>query len=239
MLVIGLTGGISSGKSTVSRRLGEVHKIPVIDADKLARDVVEPGEDAYKKIVQHFKENVPDLLLDNKQLNRAALGQWVFGRPDELKILNGITHPAIRYAMFKIVFWYYVKGYGTCVLDVPLLFEANLDVFCGITVSVVCNEVLQLERLMNRNPTMSLEEAKNRINSQICISERIERSDYVLENNETVDKLYAQVDTIVSFIKPTLARTIIEYFPPFGAVSAVSVVFSKKLIAAWRQKKKA
>lgn len=237
MLVVGLTGGIASGKSTVSRRLQEHHHIPIIDADKIAREVVEPGESAYKKIVAHFEGKIPDLLLADKHLNRAALGKWVFSHKEDLQVLNQITHPAVRYAIFKSILWYYICGYSICILDVPLLFEAGLDIFCGVSVTVISERSVQLERIMVRNPQMSKEEAINRINSQMSNEERIERADYVLRNNEGLPMLYKEIEGFLNRIRPSFTRTALEYFPPFGAISAATIILSRYQAVSQRQKK--
>ncbi|EDO14656.1 hypothetical protein Kpol_340p3 [Vanderwaltozyma polyspora DSM 70294] len=237
MLVIGLTGGIACGKSTVSRRLKNHHKIPIVDADKLARDVVQPGEDAYNQIVEHFQPKIHHLVLADNQLDRSALGKYVFENPEELKVLNGITHPAIRYKIFSTVFDYYIRGYSMCVVDVPLLFETNLDVYCGLVITVVCKNEIQLQRLLARNSDMTLEEAENRINSQISNDERVERSDFVLRNNFDIPSLYSQIDTVMEKVRPSFVRTALEYFPPFGVVSAASVVISKRFLIRWRRKR--
>lgn len=138
-----------------------------------------------------------NLLLEDGHLNRETLGKWVFSHKEDLQALNGITHPAIRYAMFKEIGYYYLKGYRMCVLDVPLLFEGNLDSICGVTVSVICTQELQLERLMTRNPELSEEDAKNRLKSQMSAEERMARSDYILQNNSTLVDLYEQIESVV------------------------------------------
>ncbi|EJS42356.1 YDR196C [Saccharomyces arboricola H-6] len=237
MLVVGLTGGIASGKSTVSRKLRDKYKLPIVDADKIARQVVEPGQNAYHQIVSYFKDKISDLLLEDRHLNRAALGKWVFSHKEDLKALNGITHPAVRYAMLKEIGYYYLKGYRMCVLDVPLLFEGNLDSICGVTISVICKQELQLERLMARNPELSEEDAKNRLRSQMSAEERITRSDYILQNDGTVIDLYEQIEGVIRKIQPSKLRTVLEYFPPFGVVSASSVVMSRLLMRKLQNKK--
>ncbi|CAL9737170.1 dephospho-CoA kinase Cab5p [Monosporozyma servazzii] len=237
MLIVGLTGGIACGKSTVSRRFKERHNIPIVDADKIAKDIVQPGQSAYKKIVNHFKENIPDLLLEDENLNRPALGKWVFAHPDDLKVLNGITHPTIRYVMCQQILGYYLKGYSLCILDVPLLFESRLDQFCGVTISIVCDEELQLERLQIRNPELSIEDARNRIKSQMPMKLKISRSDYIINNDNTLEQLYDQVDQWVKNVKPGTIRTLLEYFPPFGCLSASTVYVSRKIAAKWKQTK--
>ena len=234
MLVVGLTGGIASGKSTVSRRLSEKHKIPIVDADRIARQVVEPGTKGFNQIVEYFGDKIPDIITEDGTLNRPALGNWVFSHPADLKVLNGITHPAVRLAMLEEVMKYYVKGYRMCILDVPLLFEARLDTFCGVTISVVCDEDTQLERLQIRNPNISKEEARNRIRSQMSTRERIGRSDYVIRNDSTLTDLYEKVDSIVREITPTSVRMLLEYFPPFGFISAMAIVLSRLFVSKIR-----
>lgn len=96
MLVVGLTGGIASGKSTVSNRLQEKYTLPIIDADHVAKEVVEPGQSAYKQIIEYFSDKIPDLLLPDGHLNRGSLGKRVFEHSDDLKKLNSITHPAVK-----------------------------------------------------------------------------------------------------------------------------------------------
>lgn len=236
MLIVGLTGGIACGKSTVSRRLQEKHKIPIIDADQIARDIVEPGRDAYKKIVTYFGGKVSNLTLVDGHLNRRALGKWVFEHPEDLKKLNSITHPAVRYAIFKQMLWYYICGYRMCVLDVPLLYEAGLDKFCGLTVTVVSEQHQQVERILIRNPGMTKEDALNRIKAQMTTEERIERADYVLENTQDLPSLLARVDAFVTKVRPTLVKTILEYFPPFGAVSAVAIILTKSFLDSRKRK---
>ncbi|KAF7171335.1 hypothetical protein CNMCM5623_003745 [Aspergillus felis] len=150
MLIIGLTGSIATGKSTVSTLLSSPpYSLPIIDADLLARQVVEPGTPAYKAIVNYFGPSTPDLLLpasdddptgSHRPLNRPALGRRVFGTSEERKrdrmILNKIVHPAVRWEIYKALMYYYVHGHWAVVLDVPLLFESGMDLICGTVVVV-------------------------------------------------------------------------------------------------------
>ncbi|AET39240.1 putative dephospho-CoA kinase Ecym_4163 [Eremothecium cymbalariae DBVPG len=227
MLVVGLTGGIACGKSTVSKRFRERYKIPIIDADFIAREIMEPGECTYQKVVERFQDKVPDLVFANGGLNRPALGAWVFAHPDERKALNSITHPEIRRRILFRILACYLKMYPMCVLDIPLLFEAGMDIFCGVTISVVCDQKTQVERLMVRNPELTREQALDRIGSQMSIEERIERSDYVIKNNGNLETLYGSVDSVVTYVKPFIFSVILHYFLPFGIISALSVMLSK------------
>lgn len=185
MLFIGLTGSIATGKSTVSQILSSPpYSIPIIDADVLARKVVEPGTKGYDAIVQHFLPTTPDLLVPaskdmpeagptgkGRPLDRAVLGRRVFGTSDERKadraVLNGIVHPAVRWEMYRSLITCYLKGHWAVVLDVPLLFEAGLDRLCGVvTVVGVSDPEIQMQRLMERDPHLTREDAENRVRSQ-------------------------------------------------------------------------
>jgi dephospho-CoA kinase len=146
MLLLGLTGSIATGKSTVSSLLSKPpYSLPIIDADLIARQVVEPGTAGYNAIVSHFLPSTPNLLLPDatprgRPLNRPELGRRVFGAgPDkerDRKVLNGIVHPAVRREMYKQLVWAYLRGNWAVVLDVPLLFESGWERYCG-TILVV------------------------------------------------------------------------------------------------------
>ncbi|KAJ5908679.1 Dephospho-CoA kinase [Penicillium taxi] len=180
MLIIGLTGSIATGKSTVSSILSSPpYSVPIIDADLLARKVVEPGTAGYKAIVSYFGPNTPDLLLDDpststsqgQPLNRPALGRRIFGDTEERKrdrqILNGIIHPAVRWEIYKALIYNYVRGKWAVVLDVPLLFESGMDLICGTVVVVgVHDPAVQMARLRARDAHLTAEDAENRVRSQ-------------------------------------------------------------------------
>ncbi|KAK0621315.1 dephospho-CoA kinase-domain-containing protein [Bombardia bombarda] len=186
MLLIGLTGSIATGKSTVSSLLASPpYSLPIIDADLLARQVVEPGTASYRAIVSYFGPSTPDLLVPasppempehgptgkGRPLNRPALGRRVFGSDPQVRkdraALNGIVHPAVRRAMFYAAARAYLAGHRAVVLDVPLLFESALDRFCGtVMVVAVRDPEVQMARLMARDAHLSREDAENRVRSQ-------------------------------------------------------------------------
>lgn len=114
-------------------KLLQERNVPIIDADKIAREVVEPGRTANKLIRKHFGDQV---FLPDGTLDRPKLGQLIFGDPEKRKVLNACTHPYVRREMFKQVLWHYLRGASFVVLDVPLLIEAGLDRFVGTTVVV-------------------------------------------------------------------------------------------------------
>src|SRR5690625_1329325 len=171
-LIIGLTGSISSGKSTVSAMIKELN-IPVVDADKLARDVVEPGEEAYADIVHVFGE---EILLEDRAIDRKKLGELIFSHKEKREQLNNIVHPAIRKAMLDERDEYVQKGANCVVLDIPLLFESKLTHFVDKTVVVYVEESVQLDRLMKRDAYSEVE-ANQRIKSQISMKEKASRSE--------------------------------------------------------------
>jgi dephospho-CoA kinase len=236
MLIIGLTGGIASGKSTTSRRLAEKHNLLIVDADVIARQVVEPGTRAYKRIVTHFSPLMPDgeTLLDpeNGSLNRPALGRAVFGNEEQRKMLNSIVHPAVRLEMAREVVKAWITGHRVIVLDVPLLLESKLDQFCGVSVVVACNDDLQQERLLQRDEHLSRGDAQKRIASQLSMDEKRARADYVVENDGTLDDLYDKIDKLVDHLRPNSFLSLLEWLlPPVGFIMALYVFLRRKIFA--------
>lgn len=180
MLLLGLTGSIATGKTTVSNLLSSPpYNLPIIDADLLARQVVEPGTTGYAQIVEHFLPDAPTLVTTpNGPLNRAVLGQRVFGtvpeRVSDRNVLNGIVHPLVRKEIARRVAREYVSGAWAVVLDVPLLFEAGMEVVCGGCLVVgVGNEEVQLKRLVDRDPALGVEGARRRVQSQWGVEEKV------------------------------------------------------------------
>ncbi|HLQ70183.1 MAG TPA: dephospho-CoA kinase [Bacillota bacterium] len=187
-LIIGLTGSIASGKSTVSAMFTSFN-IPVVDADKISRLVVKPGEQAYKDIVGTFG---PDILQTDNTINRKKLGDIIFSDVDKRKQLNAIVHPAVRKRMLKERDEHIQSGHPCVVLDIPLLFESNLTHFVNTTVLVYVEEHIQVKRLMDREGYTEAE-ACQRINSQIPMDEKKQMADIVLDNNGTKEETYQQL----------------------------------------------
>ncbi|ABS23488.1 dephospho-CoA kinase [Bacillus cytotoxicus] len=191
-VVIGLTGGIASGKSTVSQMLRECN-IPVIDADIVAREVVEQGKPAYNKIVEVFGK---EILQEDGELNRQKLGSIVFHNEEKRMQLNGIVHPAVRKEMNEQKDRYIKEGVQAVVLDIPLLFEGNLTNLVDYVLVVAVSPSIQLERLMKRNG-FSEEEAKVRIHSQMPLAEKITLGDKVIYNDGTIAETKEQLQRIL------------------------------------------
>ncbi|MCM3002767.1 dephospho-CoA kinase [Priestia koreensis] len=194
-LVIGLTGGIASGKSTVSNMLKEMN-IPVIDADVIAREVVEPGEKAYEQIVEAFGE---EILAADKTLNRVKLGSMIFADEQKRTTLNGIVHPAVRQSMLSQKETLIEANEPIIVLDIPLLFESNLTHLVDKVLLVYVDESVQLERLIKRND-LSEQEATNRIASQMKLIEKVPLADAVINNNGSVEETKQQLLSVLAFL---------------------------------------
>ncbi|MBO8156448.1 MAG: dephospho-CoA kinase [Bacillaceae bacterium] len=191
-LVIGLTGSIASGKSTVARMFQDLD-IPVVDADQISREVVEPGETAYQEIVETFGKEV---LHDDGSLNRKKLGAIVFQDENKRQMLNAIVHPQVRKKMLERRDTYVAEQKKAVVLDIPLLFESKLTHFVEKTVVVYVDPEVQLERLMNRD-NLTEDEALQRMNAQIPITEKAKMADAVIDNNGSIEESYKQLKQIL------------------------------------------
>lgn len=192
-IVVGLTGGIASGKSTVSAIFREMN-IPVIDADQIAKEVVQNGRVAYSKIVEAFGK---EILQEDLEINRAALGQIIFHNEQERQKLNSIVHPEVRSEMLKQKEQLIAEQYQLVVLDIPLLFESKLTYLVDQVIVVHVNELVQLERLQKRN-NLSKEEALARIKSQLPLTEKAKMADFIIDNNGSIDETKEQVIKLVS-----------------------------------------
>jgi dephospho-CoA kinase len=190
--IIGLTGGIASGKSTVAKMLRELN-IPVVDADEEARLAVEKGEKAYYDIVSFFGE---DILLSDGSIDRAKLGGIIFPNPEKRAVLNSIVHPAIKERMLTKQKQYTEAGNEVIVLDIPLLFEGKNNYEIDKIIVVYVDEQTQLERLMSRNQFRK-NEALSRINSQMPLSQKRDLADAVIDNNGTIEETEKQLHDIL------------------------------------------
>jgi dephospho-CoA kinase len=191
-LAIGLTGGIASGKSTVSNMFKDAN-IPVIDADVIAKQVVEAGEPAYHLVVETFGRSI---LKDDGAIDREKLGSIVFQNETERKKLNGIVHPAVRKEMLKQKEDAERRNEPAVVLDIPLLFESNLAHMADVTVVVYVDSQVQLERLMNRNQ-LTKQEAEWRIQSQLPLKDKKDKADEVIDNNGSLQSTKRQFEDLM------------------------------------------
>lgn len=186
--ILGLTGGIASGKSTVSQLFKE-RNIPVVDADLGAREVVKPGSPALDKIRQVFGEGV---FLEDGSLNRQVLGQIIFNDQDKRNQLNACVKEDIRQWILTQKDAYIEKGFELIVLDIPLLFEAHYESEVDAVMVVFVEEETQRERLMDRN-SLTSKEAQERIDAQLPLKEKVKKADIVIDNNGTLENTRDQV----------------------------------------------
>ena len=189
MKIVGLTGGISSGKSTVSSYLKQL-KIPVIDADEVARKVVEPNSQGAREIRKTFGS---DVFEEDGSLNRQKLGALIFSNAENRQKLDELLQPLIKIMILDEIEEYRQKGETMIVLDLPLLFEKYYEELCEEIIVVYIPRELQLERLMRRNQ-YTKQEALSRIDSQLSIEEKRKRATVLLDNQGTIQQLYHQVE---------------------------------------------
>lgn len=174
--VIGLTGGIASGKSTVSELLS-VFGFKVVDADKAAREAVKKGSKGLAQVREVFGDEAID---ENGEMNRRYMGDLVFNHPEKRLELNAIIHPIVRDIMEEEKQEYLKQGYNV-IMNIPLLFENELENTVDEVWVVYTSESIQMDRLMQRN-NLSLEDAKARVYSQISIDKKSRMADHVIDN---------------------------------------------------------
>ena len=187
--VLGLTGGIASGKSTVSEYI-KSYGVPVVDADLVARDVMKAGAPAVLEIRDQFGEEV---LLENGEINREYLGRLVFNSFEKRNQLNAIVQDRIREALEKEIAKHMEKEPPLLVLDIPLLYEEGYEDEVDEVMVVYVDPDVQKERLLNRDENLSETDALNRMYSQMPLSEKTKLADVVINNNGTVNETHSKV----------------------------------------------
>jgi dephospho-CoA kinase len=196
--VIGLTGGIASGKSTVAailRRLGA----EIINADELSREVVQPGQDAWKEIIETFGS---DILRGDKTLDRKKLRKIVFDNPEARKKLEAIIHPRVRALAERRISELAAAGCSIIVYEVPLLFEGQIHLWLRPVILVACDIEIQKKRLLKRDHLTDTE-AQRHLDAQMSLNEKRKLADYVIENDGDLEELEQQVREVLQKIKAT------------------------------------
>ncbi|TAF10631.1 MAG: dephospho-CoA kinase [Nostocales cyanobacterium] len=188
--LIGLTGGIATGKSTVANYLATAYNLPILDADIYARDAVSAGSPILAQIAHRYGK---DNLLVDGNLNRAKLGEIIFNQPEERHWVENVIHPYVRNCFSQAI---NESSVNTLVLVIPLLFEAGLENLVSEIWVVSCSAEQQQQRLIQRN-NLTHEQAAARINSQLPITEKIARADVVLDNSSSLESLLQQVNEIM------------------------------------------
>jgi dephospho-CoA kinase len=201
MLLVGLTGGIASGKSTVSAMLAE-RGAEVIDADHIARQVVMPGTPAWCKLRDHFG---PGVLHPDGQLDRQALADIVFADKSKLALLNEITHPAIFARIADRLEAHHGQDV-VVVLDAALLIEAGLADGVDVVIVVHSPREIQVDRLAAKG--VGSQDARNRIASQLEPEKRLARADIVIDNSGSLEDLGRLVDKLWEELQARLAASV-------------------------------
>ncbi|ALF52736.1 dephospho-CoA kinase [Nostoc piscinale CENA21] len=192
--IIGLTGGIATGKSTVANYLASAYNLPIFDADIYARDAVSIGSPILKAIAQRYGEQI---LLPDGNLNRQKLGEIIFQNQQERQWVEDLIHPYVGNCFLEAIA---TSTAETLVFVIPLLFEAKMTHLVTEIWVVSCSETQQLQRLIQRNH-LHPAQAQARMQSQLPLAEKISRADVVLDNSSTPESLLIQVD--VAFQKNT------------------------------------
>ncbi|MBM4327570.1 MAG: dephospho-CoA kinase [Deltaproteobacteria bacterium] len=201
-MVIGLTGGIASGKSTVSRMFEEA-EVPIICLDALAREVVKPGAPALEEIRKEFGDAVLD---SDGGLDRTAMARVVFENPDKRKKLEAIIHPRVEQEKDRISSELERSGHDLLVLDVPLLYEVGWDRSCDVVVVVYVPRIVQEQRLRQRDG-LTEKDARLRLQAQIPIDEKRERADFVIDNSGDLKETRAQFEAVLAQLRVMAARS--------------------------------
>lgn len=211
MLVIGLTGGISTGKSTVSSFFAE-EGIKIIDADQIAKSLVTPYSKAWKKLVSVFGNEIVDT--DTHEIDRKKLGTIIFSDSEARRKLNSIIHPMVMKEIIKSLLICYFTLTDIVVLDIPLLFETGFDKFVSKTVVVYCTNEIQVERLKSRD-SLDSEAANRRINAQMDIEKKKLKADYIIDNSSQLEQTEMQVHALIERLRPSKLRTLFWLALPF------------------------
>jgi dephospho-CoA kinase len=202
LLIAGLTGGIASGKSTVSGFLKEAGAV-IVDADKIARHVVQKGQPAWQKIVDVFGSSI---LLPDGEIDRSLLGDIIFHDPEQKQALNRIVHPEV-FSENATRLREIEKNQpdAIVILDVPLLIESGMDVGLSEIIVVYIPESLQIQRLMHRD-ALTPARALARIGSQMPIEEKKKRATLLIDNSGSLEDTRKQTLRIYRLLKDSLTR---------------------------------
>ncbi|CAF2378494.1 unnamed protein product [Rotaria sp. Silwood2] len=206
MIILGLTGGIATGKTSASEYF-KSQGISIVDADLIARLVVEPDRPAYYHILKHFG-HLNILESNSRYIDRKRLGELIFTNEQMRKQLNKCTHGYIRREALQQLIKYFFQLKPIVIWDVPLLFEVGLDRYLSHTLVISCDQTIQLDRLKQRDAMNDNQQALQRINAQMNLSEKCGRARYVIDNNGTKDVLHKQLKDFLLTIQPNQLNTI-------------------------------
>ena len=191
---IGLTGGIASGKSTISDYIKINKKIPILDADNLSRELIKPNTIGYKKILDNFGNQIIDKYSSEKQINRKLLKKIIFKDKKNREWINKLLHPLIKETMIKECNQY--KDNKVILLVVPLLFEAKFEDLCTEIWLVKCTEEEQIKRLVKRDK-ISKQEAYSIIKLQMNFEAKTKLSDVILDNSDKKNQWINKIKELI------------------------------------------
>ena len=198
MKLIGLTGGIATGKSTVAAMLQQLGA-RIIDADALAREIVEPGQEAWQEIVSAFGRQI---LRADQSLDREKLRKQVFEDQQARKRLESITHPRIRTLAQQRIQQLAAEGAEVIVYVAPLLFENQIQLWLRPVILVACDPARQKKRLRDRDK-LTEEQIRQHLEAQMSLAEKRKLADFIIENNGALAELKNKVEEIWQKIKST------------------------------------
>lgn len=195
-IVIGLTGQTGAGKSTVSNAMKKCG-CAVIDADKIAREVVEPKTDCLKMLTKAFG---CDIINEDGTLNRKKLAEKAFSSKENTKLLNEITHPYIIRLTKQRIAEFFARGYNIVVFDAPQLFESGSDKLCDIIVSVTASQKCRLERIISRDG-ISEKQVLARMRVQLSEEYFRKHSDYIINGEQDINAVISEAENLVQALK--------------------------------------
>ena len=188
---------MATGKTTVAKLFSSLLGVEIIDADEIAHGLLAPGEKVWHKVVQSFGK---DILRNDSHIERKKLGENVFSNTSNRKKLENIIHPPVKKIIKEKLKQFKKNGKKWVVMDIPLLFEAKMERMMDKIIVVIRNENAQLDTLQ-KEKGLSLKEARERIESQLPLSEKVKRAHFVIDNNGTLPDTEKRVKEICASLK--------------------------------------
>lgn len=200
-LVVGLTGGIGSGKSTISGYFHQKYHIPIVDADQLSRKVVEKGSEALSKMAAVFGEAI---LTPDGDLNRKKVRGMIASSPEVKQQIEAIQYPILQRSILNEIDQYKKQHESIIIYDCPIFFQTNQERYVDTVMVVICNREERIRRIVARDNT-NQKMAESMINLQLSDNEMIKKADIIIDNSGNTEKLYAMLDKILNNFKKSLA----------------------------------
>lgn len=226
MQIIGLTGGIATGKSSAVTYL-QSQRIPVVDADLLAHQAIAPNTSGYRQVCASF----PEAVLKGGMLDRLRLGEIIFNDGKRRRQLERIVHPRVRWAMLKAILGYWLIGRDRVVLDIPLLFETGLHRWMSYTVVITASHEHQIDRLKKRNG-LDRQPAERRIAAQMPVEGKAALADVVINNEGDLLFLYQQLQSKVVAKRPSyLVHRIFYHLLPLSLMMLLAIIVILRIVS--------